>query len=202
MAREATVPLTEFGERLRAAIDRAGFKNRNQFLRTAGLENVTVRRWEIGESDPSGPLLLRAANALGVTTQFLLTGSDEAAARGSSYVVRPINPTLRELLDSPLGKKYPAEVIAPVAAIDFKNVPITHSGFLQLLDSELAKQRGKAIESPAIEVPMKPKEPGELTFAELTEQSKARREAEKQREIDERNRERAKGPGPKKKGKR
>lgn len=68
--------LTEFGKRLRAAIERSdAFESRAAFVRHHGLEGATLYRYEVGERPPPLPLVKEFAKSLGVSVSELVDDS-------------------------------------------------------------------------------------------------------------------------------
>lgn len=71
-----------FGRRLAAAREMAGYATAEDFAAALRLDGGRYRRWEAGNREPKYYLLIRIADALNVSTDFLLKGT--APARGFS----------------------------------------------------------------------------------------------------------------------
>jgi transcriptional regulator with XRE-family HTH domain len=65
--------LRELLSRVRRALDHHG-RSQSDLARTLGVRAATVSDWFTGRSAPSGPILLRLPEALGVRTGWLFTG--------------------------------------------------------------------------------------------------------------------------------
>lgn len=118
--------LTPFGQRLRASIAKAGFKSRNQFLKAAGLDPMTVYRWETGKvSSPNFDLLRPVADMLSVSVDYLLSGDTPVqqtrVERENAY------PALTEYLASPEGQMATTDEIEQLREVRFRNEPTTLS---------------------------------------------------------------------------
>lgn len=61
-----------FGERFATLWRMRGFPSKAEFCRYAGLEPITVRRWERGETRPRAAQLEVLADALGVSSDVIL----------------------------------------------------------------------------------------------------------------------------------
>jgi transcriptional regulator with XRE-family HTH domain len=59
-------PSGEFGHYVVAAIEAAGYRSPTAFARAAGMQPSVVLRWISGTTEPTAPLLLRAAPHLRV----------------------------------------------------------------------------------------------------------------------------------------
>lgn len=81
--RAAVKELAPFGRRLRTAIaESPKFKNRADFLRRAGVEAVTMRRYETGERSPPLSEVTKWAALLGVSASYL-AGEDVKEERAT-----------------------------------------------------------------------------------------------------------------------
>jgi transcriptional regulator with XRE-family HTH domain len=69
-----------FGERLRLAREERGYRRRQgEFAKLLGIRQPSLSELESGESkEPSGPVLLKAAELLGIDPWLLLTGKPRA----------------------------------------------------------------------------------------------------------------------------
>lgn len=71
----------EFSARFQSACRSAGLKTTHQALaRFLGVSPITARNWWLGEKLPGMANAIMAANRLGVTVQWLLTGQGEQSA--------------------------------------------------------------------------------------------------------------------------
>jgi len=68
----------EFAERLRALRKKSGYSQK-EFAEHVGLHQVQYGRYERGDSKPYAETLTKIADALGVSTDYLLEGQEEDA---------------------------------------------------------------------------------------------------------------------------
>lgn len=102
--RQEPEELSFFGVELRRMIAEAGYKKRSRFLKDAGLENVTVRRWELSRiKNPDRELFRKASAALRAkgldyaTVEYLYRIYEESRARLGVVAERPlVDPELNE----------------------------------------------------------------------------------------------------------
>lgn len=88
------------GERIRQARERAGV-SQNDLGQRIGVLGQTIWRYEDGRIEPRGAVAVALAEALGVTTQWLLTGAeDDPSGRGHGATRRAVE----DFLASPLAK--------------------------------------------------------------------------------------------------
>jgi transcriptional regulator with XRE-family HTH domain len=84
-------PSTIFPERLKAARDLRGF-NQDQLAERSGLQSSAISHFETGNRKPSFDNLRRLADALGVSTDYLLgrTGDPEGHAAPNDPLYRDV----------------------------------------------------------------------------------------------------------------
>jgi transcriptional regulator with XRE-family HTH domain len=69
--------LLVFGQQLKHARERAGYKSAEQFAHKIGIEPHTLRHWERGESAPNLETLTLLCEELGCTPNYLLPAAAE-----------------------------------------------------------------------------------------------------------------------------
>ena len=75
MAKKQTAPAGDLAERLKWAMDRAGYESFAELARDLGLSTSAVHQWSNGLTDSIKPLhLFKAARALRVEAEWLGTG--------------------------------------------------------------------------------------------------------------------------------
>jgi transcriptional regulator with XRE-family HTH domain len=70
------------GKRIRAGREACGYQSAADLAKAAGTHRVNVLRWEAGTVTPGGAALMKLANALGCSVDWLLTGKGDPPNHG------------------------------------------------------------------------------------------------------------------------
>lgn len=81
------------GERIKQ-LRRAKQYTQDQLASLLGVTKQQVYRWEVGENEPSGDAIIRLAQELDVTTDYLLGATEEYRSRISEGDLTPMERTL------------------------------------------------------------------------------------------------------------
>lgn len=127
----------------------------------AGVRGHTVYRYEAGHFEPSGQVLDRIAEALGVTSRWLLRG-DEPEPETTERDQRR-HPALEEMLSTTFGQMLPPEVVEELTGIAWHKFEPTPETYLQLAMTALARSRGKDTRGPVVTTHEDPTDGGKYT---------------------------------------
>lgn len=153
--RSPEAPLAPFGVAIRAAIEESpDFASRAEFCRKMGIEQKTLRRYEIGEKSPKIQDVTRWAEALGVPVSRLITGAPPPESRVERERIE--YPSLTEFLSGPEGQTCTPEEVEQLRSVQYSTGDPGTLAYHYLLLSIRAAAKGKAVRQPEatkVEVP-------------------------------------------------